>query len=81
MYADRDGRADARTDRKTDMINHQKPAYENGKLRTFYTAGLLLDIKKKTSALVVGWLIMQLFSVKYFCQFQQYLQILYHISK
>ena len=49
MYADRDGRADAQTDRKTDMINHQKPAYENGKLRTFYTAGLLLDIKKNVS--------------------------------
>ena len=38
MYADRDGRADARadrqTDRQTDMKNHQKPACENGKLRT-----------------------------------------------
>ena len=49
MYADRDGRAGARTDRQTDrqtnMMNPQKPAYENGKLRTFYAAGLLLDIK------------------------------------
>ena len=45
MYADRDGRADARTYRQTDLINHQKPACENGKLRTFCTAGLLLDIK------------------------------------
>ena len=45
MHADRDGRVDAQTDRQTHMINHKKPAYENGKLRTFYTAGLLLDIK------------------------------------
>ena len=43
MYADRDGR----TDRQADMINHQKPAYENGKLRTFYTAGLLLNKRRQ----------------------------------
>ena len=43
MQTETDGRTHGRTDRQTDMINHQKPAYEHGKLRTFYTAGLLLN--------------------------------------
>ena len=45
MQTETDGRTHGQTDRQTDMINHQKPAYENGKLRTFYTAGLLLNLK------------------------------------
>ena len=39
--------SDRQTDRQTDMINHQKPAYENGKLRPFYTAGLLLNKRRQ----------------------------------
>ena len=63
IYRETDGWKHGQTGRQTDMINHQKPACENEKLRTFCTAGLLLN-KRRRLALAVGWFIMHLFSIK-----------------
>ena len=85
MQTETDGRMHGQTDRQTHMINHKKPAYENGKLRTFYTAGLLLDIKdiSVSCRMVNNTIVFSkiLLSVSDMSIFADTYNVLYHISK
>ena len=47
IYRQPDGRTDRQTDRQTDMINHQKPTFDYGILKTFHTAGLRLNKRRQ----------------------------------